>query len=679
MKRKVIIVFLVLLILPISFVNIFAQNNVLKDLSIGLEKESQGDCLSAIFIYRDILAKNKYFLDAKIALARCYLKTGNLKEAENTLKDALKQDKKNVLALNLLGRVYIAQKQFDKAKESFENAIRIEPVNIEAKYGLADLYRAKRDYPHAINIYNKLIKIYPQEVWTYIYLGIAYTEMDNLPRAGGFFRKAVSLDSQSKWTHLNLANHYYRMGIDYSKKDPESSEPYFDAAIHEADTALRVDRSFGEAYRVLSDVHFYRKDYKKAIDNDKKLIGRQKNDAIIYYEIGFANEMLNNLEDAKVAYERSLDKKIYDEVTRYRFEGVLLSLKRRDLKDKKRIELAKYHLDKGRFYLDRNLFDKAFIHYKRAVQLDPANPVKRIELSEFYRIRGLNELYIYELKNIIRDTLDINTVDINDKVEIYESRISKSISNKWNVKQYIDKEDSIQYFPKTNTRIAVFDYFLSNCIEKNFIHKRLSKTLKEMIEDVLAYYPKIEVVHTDRVLDSPDEALKLARSLGVDLYIFGKVDEKEDSITVNTSIASGSNGKVIKGFKTYFTGNDKLFNTVISIAKRINRDIPLRGMIVRMDGNKALINIGKAHGVDEDMQFLIFRKGGLVRDQETGEFILNSEVALGELKITEVDEMVSEGEYKHKGIYNRVNINDSVILMEEKEGKDKESKESTKK
>jgi len=674
------IVFVLLaLILPLSGINIRAENEIIKQLSDGLAKESEGDYISAIFIYQDILKKNRYFLNAKIALARCYIKTGNLKEAENLLLDSLKQNKKNVDVLNLLGRVYISQKKYNEAQQSFMTVIDIEPINIEARYGLADLYRKKGDYQKAIEMYNEMLKIYPRDVWTYIYLGIAYTDMGNLSRAGGFFRKAVSLDSQSKWTHINLAHHYYRRGVEYSKKDTTSSNKYFDAAIYEANTSLLIDKDFKEALGVLSDVYFYKGDYRNVVSTIKKLIEQGEDNRILYYEMGFCYEMLNKYDDAIDAYSKAVYKGIYDEVARYRLENVVLLSRRENITDRKRIELSRFHFDKGKFYLNKNLLDKAFIKYKRSVQLDPVSSEKRLELVEMYKLKHFNELYLYELKDVIRDTLDVNTLDINDRIEIYENKILRNIANRWNVKQYIDDENSFYYFPKTKTKIAVFDYFLSDYIKENFIHKRLSKTLKEMIEDILSNCPKIDVISTKSKVNQESDALKLARSLDLDFYIIGKVDEKDSSIKLETNMVSGFNGKVIKEFKTYFTGNDKIFNAVFSISQKIIQSVPLRGMIIRIEGQRVLINIGKAHGVKKDMDFLIFRGGGLRNNPETGEFVMDPEIVLGELKIIDVDEMVSEGEYIYKGIYNRVNINDNVILIEEKKDKEKKSEETIKK
>lgn len=667
--KPAIVLFTLLGLVCFTTFNGWAQTEILKQFSQGLEKETEGDFISAIFIYQDVLAKNRHFLDAKIALARCYYKTGNLSESELLLQQALKQDRKNVTVFNLLGKVYISLKRYDDAEKALSRALDLEPVRIETRYGLADLYRAKGEHKKAVEIYNEILKIYPQEVWTYIHLGSAYTEMGQIEKAGGFFRKAVSLNSQSPWTHVNLARHYYKMGIKHSYTKPDSASEFFDAAVYEADTALSIEKNLDEAYRILSSTALYRKDYDAAIDAYQGLLSLGEEGSIIYYELGFSHEMLGNLEEAKQAYTKALLKRIDDEVSRFRLENILLVLYKENLSHKERIELSDFRFSKSRYYFNKNIMQKAFLQCKRAIQLDPLSPAKRLMLAELLRVQGYSELYLFELKNIIRDTLDVNTIDINDRIEIYDNLTSKNLASRWKVRQYEEAETSSFSIPKTKARTAVFDSFRMDYLRETFVHKRLSKTYKEMLSYMLSYYPKIEAVDVDDEIHTPSQALKKARDLKLDYYITGAIEEEEDALKVSADLHSALNGKVMEHFETYFTGNDKVFHSVVSLSQEINRFLPLQGLIVRLEGDRALTNLGKAHGVEKDMRFQIVREGGLKRDAETGEFFIDPTVVLGELIIKEMDERVSEGIYTYSGTYNRVNVYDNILLIEDTETK----------
>jgi len=713
-KHRITVLFL--LLLPLFFFPSMAEaeSTILKQYSLALQKEAEGDFLSAIFIYQDVLKQNKYFLDAKIGLARCYLETGNLTLSEETLLDALKQKKENVTVFNLLGRVYTSMKRYKEAEDLFRRSIEIEPARYETKYRLADLFRAEGSFESAIKLYNDILKVYPRDTRTYIYLGIVYTEIGELEKAGGFYRKAVSLDSQDSLTHNNLARHYYRMGIKYSVTDTRASAEYFDAARYEAHTALAIQNKLPEVHELLASVYFFKKDYAAAVKEYEKLLHFHRNSFLILYELGFCQEMLGNQQSAVDYYSKALLKRIDDEIVRFRLENLLLDLYREKLSQPERVQLSDYHLSKGRFYLDRNIMNKAFLQYKRSVMLHPINPEKRLELAELLKARGFTEQYLFELKNILHETLDIDTVDINDKIEIYSSRIRNNLGSRWGVKQYSEDEESPVSFPETKTRIAVLDAFRSDYIREDFLHRRLSLTFKEMLSLALSYSPKIEIVddlppqesrtHSlpgdeevsmqgsrsldeeismpgnstgrkplDEELCTPADALRKAQSLGVDYYITGLIEESSDSLKVHAFLISGFNGKIKEEFTTYYTGNDRVFNTVVSLAEDISARIPLRGLIVRIEGGRALINLGSAHGVEKDSVFHILQEGGLRTNPETGEFEVDPEITLGELTITETDEMVSEGEYTYKGTYNRVNVYDNVVFAGMK--KEEEKKE----
>jgi tetratricopeptide (TPR) repeat protein len=680
--------------------------------SRGLEKENDGDCISAIYIFQDVLERNRYFVDAKIALARCYYKTGNLAESETLLLEALGQEKTSVAARNLLGRVYISMGKFEDAEKMFRGSLRVEPADIDAKYGLADLFRVKRDFKKAIGIYEEALKLYPQDARTYMHLGNCYTEMGELDRAGGFFRKAVSLDSQSVWTHLNLARYYYRMGVreDAAGRSvgDRASDRYFDAAIHEANTALEVEKRAPEPRAVIAAVHFYRKDYDKALAMYREIAQMDRRGAgpvspsstassatsaaspegpsstpatispappdssgsLLLYEMGYCYEMLRDLRGAEEAYSTALARRIDDEVVRFRLEEVTLTLYRESLSERKRIELSDIHYEKARFDLDRNLMGKAAVRFRRAIQLDPLNSKKRLGLAEMYRARRFYEQYVFELREIIKGALGVDTVDINDRIEVHQNRIANSVASSWRVSQFQEDEKERDYFPRTRTRVAVFDAFDSDYVTENFLHRRLSKTFREMLSLQLGTYAKLDVVDVWDPVESRQDALKRALAVGADYYVTGAIEEREDSLKVRASLQSGFNGKPVAEFDTYYTGNDKVFNSAFSLAESINGAAPLLGQIVRLQANRALINLGTAHGARKDMKFLIFRKGGLRKSPESGEYIVNPEVALGTLTVTAVDEMVSEGNYVYTGLHDRVNVYDSVLLMKEEKTKE---------
>jgi hypothetical protein len=169
------------------------------------------------------------------------------------------------------------------------------------------------------------------------------------------------------------------------------------------------------------------------------------------------------------------------------------------------------------------------------------------------------------------------------------------------------------------------------------------------------------------------QALQEARRLGAEFYVTGEVVERADALKVHMMVHSAFNGMKVHELTTFYTGNERVFNTVVSLATALNQFAPLKGMLVRMEGDRALINLGRAHGVDRDMRFLIVKEGGLQVNPETGEYEFDPAVALGELTVTRVDEMIAEGVYTYEGLFNRVNVYDQVVWLPPEEEPEEEA------
>ncbi|MEO0142607.1 MAG: tetratricopeptide repeat protein [candidate division WOR-3 bacterium] len=73
------------------------------------------------------------FLDIKLKLAKTYNQLGEFADAEHILKDILARNKKYLEARVLLGLVFYQQHKFDEARREWEEVTKIDPMNIKAK------------------------------------------------------------------------------------------------------------------------------------------------------------------------------------------------------------------------------------------------------------------------------------------------------------------------------------------------------------------------------------------------------------------------------------------------------------------------------------------------------------------------------------------------------------------
>lgn len=89
--------------------------------------------------------------DLILALARVYLRTGDLAKAEALLTGRLKGDQKNAVAASVLAPLYLAMGRPDDARKLYDQVLSQRPNNVAALLGLADIAVTEKEWPEAAN------------------------------------------------------------------------------------------------------------------------------------------------------------------------------------------------------------------------------------------------------------------------------------------------------------------------------------------------------------------------------------------------------------------------------------------------------------------------------------------------------------------------------------------------
>lgn len=130
-------------------------------------------------IYESVL-KQKDFSWAKIGLARALIKTDNLDDIEDLLKEILDKDHRYIEAHDLLSEYYEKTQQHDKAQKATEKATELSPKSIIRHRRLAELAEVNDDDNVCLKAYEESIR------WNYNschaspedYLGLARKTVD---------------------------------------------------------------------------------------------------------------------------------------------------------------------------------------------------------------------------------------------------------------------------------------------------------------------------------------------------------------------------------------------------------------------------------------------------------------------------------------------------------------------
>ncbi len=126
---------------------------------------------------------------------------------------------------------------------------------------------------------------------------------------------------------------------------------------------------------------------------------------------------------------------------------------------------------------------------------------------------------------------------------------------------------------------------------------------------------------------------------------------------------SGRTGTETAKNSFYSTGNNRYSTVLRRFRNSVLEKLTVRGKILQRNGKTVLIDLGKSENIINGAEFKIIKKGCVkTADSGTGLFYKDNDV-LGTLVVTNSSEEVSEAEITYHGFYDRVNVDDELILV----------------
>ncbi len=177
-------------------------------------------------------------MDKSIRSAFKLYQSGNLEQAGNICKEALKAQPDNSEALHLLGLIFYHAGNHDLALRNIRKAIKFDPQNADAYYDLGNVLQEKGQITKAITNYRKAIKLNPEYAEAYNNMGIAFQDDMQLDRAIKCYEGALRIDPNYAEAHNNL-------GVAFQEKRQ------LDGAITHFQKALLINPKYSNAYHNL--------------------------------------------------------------------------------------------------------------------------------------------------------------------------------------------------------------------------------------------------------------------------------------------------------------------------------------------------------------------------------------------------------------------------------------------
>jgi hypothetical protein len=244
-------------------------------------------------------------------------------------------------------------------------------------------------------------------------------------------------------------------------------------------------------------------------------------------------------------------------------------------------------------------------------------------------------------------------------VNIYSGVTNGSLYKRWKI-------EDIELKPHWN--IAVF----SVANQGSFYHTDASYLAAAYLKDMLVHERNINALNLEIRQSSFSGAFRTAREgekqsgKKADYFLILSVTENERDVAVKAELFVGRTGAQAAVFNIYRAGGDRLRNTMIAIARKLDSALPFRATLLRRSAAFGIIDKGKLDGIQKDTVFQIIKKGQIdVESQGIALKYLNADV-VGAFTVTEIDEAVSAGSISRVGFFDLVGEGDEIILPEEK-------------
>jgi len=635
--------FCVLLILSLSsqvFCN--SKKSVKQIFDEAVEYQQDDNWYAAAQNYLEVVNINPAFSEAWFNLAKCSYKLEEFDLALNYLQNAEKYEKNNPKVQNLKGLILLALGEKKAAFEVFNQVLQKYPNDIDAHFGIAEIELYNGKFTGAELEYIEALKRQPMNRKALLSLALVCAETERFTQSEKYLRQALQYYSGEPEVH------YLASIINIMKGDLKNAEMQIRIAIE-------IKSDFEKAYELLSQILYMQERYNDVIDISDYLIGRNRNNSNAWYVKGIAQNKLGLKEESVNTWITGLSLNPQDEIMRF-----VTELEIRDylpLDDYRREKLASFHLENARQYESRYDNSGSVYEYQRTLLLDPINAKARFSYANMLELNGMYELYLEQLKFIQENTPQKITKPIADKIEAYQSLLNNTLSQKWKVDSF--------YLDKVRWNIAIFYTDDTN----SFAHADSNRIAALAASDVFSGVAITSVKSQVTPISSYSEAFRNARNNGYDYFVILSLSESDEDITLKTKMYSGRTGTEVFNENFYSTGNNKFSTVLRRFRNSVLEKLTVKGKILDRNGKLLLVDLGKSENVVKDSEFKILKKGSVrTADSGVGLIYKDSDV-LGSLVITNAGEEISEAELTKHGFYDRVNINDEIILVSSPETK----------
>ncbi|AEJ61275.1 Tetratricopeptide TPR_2 repeat-containing protein [Spirochaeta thermophila DSM 6578] len=598
----------------------------------GEEARIQEDYHRAIELYQQAIQKNPAFVQAYKGLAEAYFSLGQYEVALAGAEKAKSLDPRSTDSHLLYARCLLALGRLEEAERIYRDILSREPQNVEAGMGIAELSLARGQVASALREYERTLRMFPEHKKILTILAFLYEYRGERDKAASYLEEALRLYPSDPEVHLLAASSHLR-------------KEEWDEAEREARRALTLDENAVEASYLLAQVATGKGRFQEALDHLDGFLGARPDSREGWYLKGVVLDRLDRPEESLRAFREVLERYPDDEVARYAMERILLE--RFPASAPERRTAADYHFTQAGEYAEKFYFQRAYHFLRRGLRLFPYDAEANLEFAELQRRMGFPHKYVDRLEFMVSS--GIADQHVEDRLEVARRMLEEDVPSRWGVNPFDLTPPSIGILVGLSSRSTdLHPFSLPYVLAGLRFALGVDERLTVEVED-------------DHPL-SWEEAFGRARGDGADFFLLLDCVETDRVVEWRARLYIGSSGLLKKEFRIRKSGNDRLKESLLRVAEEVSAAVPLYGTIADRRFSSVLLNIGRVHGVEEGMEFLVLDPVTVRLEGVRGGFTWDPKGVLGRVKVEAVSDLVSEGTLTLSSIYDRVNRGDMVVV-----------------
>jgi len=595
----------------------------------GKEYYFNGKYEDAIYYFKESLSLNPNYTDPLIELAKIYDELELYDYSYDYLtKAALLSNNPDLIIY--LADIETKLGRYDTAEKKYKDILANNPLEIRASNGLANIYLQTNRKILAKKSLDEILKKDDKNYSALSKLAKYYEDVD-----------------------LNKAENYYIANVENNSLNPDSYLEYsifcfnngmIIKAIENIETAVKIsEKSIYKKYYAKYLLFMNRGDealklYKEILKNEGEV------NYLSYYHLAYCYYLLSDFDNAKLSIKRATGLREDDEASQYFLNYLLIN--KYEVDDDTRKNVSENLLSKAVVFKKASKYDLFINNLKESIRVNPKNVTARLELADYFKSTGYFERYLNELKVA---KIFSNDDALADKIELVENSIGYKLENDWKIKQYDIKND-----------VSIIPIFIKN--EINNQHYNFGKIYARLLQDISYENHKFEIKLFDEEEYSTPDKIRVSKKEKSPYYLDLYAKEDGNSISVSLNFLNSESAEIIKNYQTYQMGNDRMLITANNLIQKLALDVPFRAHILKIIGDKALINSGKRASVKLKTDLIILKNKQYNIDLNRAKLIYNTADVKGSATIIKIDENISEIRIKDNDYFKDIDVGDIVIV-----------------